>query len=216
MSNTKRTQSTQNRLPRRLQHGEVVTTLRSVRQDKPPPTRVRIASIQPVVQKNRARTHKHLKKRRTVQISGWGSSELRAEMKRIAESEGISLSQTVVAGCEELVRVRLERRREILQEPILEAMIDRKINRLINYLSQYLGRIAYETGQTRLLLINSMLREVIHPGKKLSKDEFYELLDKSSKDTLKNIHRFIPPISDVIEGIKQWLKEGQKGEEEIK
>ena len=214
MVNNEPAQLSRNVFPSPLQHPEEVTTLRRVRQDKPHPPRVRRASIQPVVHKKRARTHqmdtivprpqnystykKHSAKRRTVQLSGWGSPTLKAEMKRIAESEGITLSQTIVAACEELVHQKLQRRREMLEKPILEAFFDKKMNQVINRLAEFLGRSVYEGGQVRWLFINKLYREVIHPNKTLTKEEFYTLLDTSQKETLKAVKQWNPNIKDIV------------------
>ncbi len=162
-------------------------------------------------------TKKRSVKRQTVQISGWGSPELKAEMGRIAESEGISLSQTVVAACEELVHQKLLKRREILEKPILEAFFDKKMNSVINRLSEYLGRSVYETGQLRWLYVNTLYHDALNqiaaetdPKKKeqLSKD-FYKLLDTSQKETIKSVKQWSPNIQDVVRAIKEYLREGE-------
>src|SRR5437016_1503744 len=98
------TQSKHSRLPRRLQPGEQVTTLRSVRQDKPRPARERVASPQPAPPKTTARarslntnpprTKKHSTTRKTVHGTIWMPPSLKADLQRIAEQEGLSFSQT--------------------------------------------------------------------------------------------------------------------------
>jgi len=50
----------------------------------------------------------------------------------------------------------------------------------------------------------------VNPNRTLSKEEFYGLLDESSKETLKNLRRFSPHIAEVVKAMKQWLS----GEEE--
>src|SRR5438874_10934114 len=119
------------------------TTLRGVRQDKDAPRRVRIATMQPVVPKNTARTRqmntlsprsqksykKRSTKRQTMQISGWGRPQLKAELERIAEQEGLSLSQTVIAGLEEWVRQKLHQQHVVLIQPIIETTIRNELRR---------------------------------------------------------------------------------------
>ncbi len=219
MSNTPRTLFSHSSVSPRLQQPEEVTTVRGVRQDKYAPRRVRTATPHPVVSKNLARTRhtdtklsrpqnyfkKRSVRRQTVQISGWGKPELKAELERIAKQEGVSLSQTVVAGLEEWVRQKLHIQHAVLLQPIIETTIHKEMNRLITNLSQYQGRIVFDVGQIRWLFINTLYREVIHPNKTLTKEEFYELLDKSSKETMKNAHRFIPQIHEVVAAMKKWL-----------
>jgi hypothetical protein len=158
---------------------------------------------------------KHSTRRQTVQLSGWGSAALKAEMERIAQSEGISLSQTVVSACEALVRVKLERRRDILEKPILEAFFDKKITRVTNRLAEFLGRSVFETGQMRWLFVNTLYRDVLRqvaaeqsPEKKEAlRHAFYKLLDTSQKETVKAVKHWNPNIIDVVATIKAQLKE---------
>ena len=149
---------------------------------------------------------KHSRKRQTVQISGWGKPQLREAMQLIAQQEGISFSQIVVAFCEAGVREKYHLQQEILAQPILEAAIDRKLNRLMNRLAEFLGRSVYEAGQMRWLLVNFLYRQVLSPHKQLTKEEFYDLLDTSQKETIKAIRRWNPNIKDVVTAIKDFLK----------
>jgi len=161
------------------------------------------------------RARKHSSKRQTVQLSGWGSPALKAEMERIAQSEGISLSQIIVAACEDLVAVKLKRRREILEKPILEAFFDKKMNTVMNRLSEFLGRSVFETGQMRWLFVNTLYRDVLRrtaaektPEKKEAlRQEFYKLLDTSQKETVKAVRHWNPNVIDVVTAIKQRLVE---------
>ena len=167
---------------------------------------------------DKPRSGKHSTKRQTVQISGWGSPQLKAEMERIAGSEGISLSQTVVSACEALVQAKLQRRREILEKPILEAFFDKKMNHVVNRLAEFLGRSVFETGQMRWLYINTLYHDVIRqvaaeqsPEKKEAlRQSFYHLLDTSQKETVRAVKHWNPNIIDVVATIKQRLKEGEE------
>jgi hypothetical protein len=154
-----------------------------------------------------ARAKTHSTKRRTVQFSGWGSPELKAELKRIAESEGISQSQLVVAACEQLVHAKLQKRREMLEKPILEAFFDKKLNRVLTIFGEYLGRTIYETGQLRFLFINKLYREVVHQGQQLTREEYYQLLDESQRETLKTVKQWNPNAQDIVAAIKRKLQE---------
>ncbi len=162
-------------------------------------------------------------KRRTVQFSGWGRPELKAELKRIAESEGISFSEAVIAACEELVRAKLKRRREILELPILEAFFEKQLNHALNYLSEFIGRCVYEIGQTRWLYVNTQYQELNNKiaqepdveKKKQLREKFYKLLDESQKETVKATKGWNANVKDVVEAIKQYVKERMKEGENI-
>jgi len=144
-----------------------------------------------------------------VQIPGWGSPELKADMKWIAQSEGISLSQVVVSACEELRRVKLQKRREILEKPILEAFFDKKMNYVVNRICEFLARNVYEVEQMRWLFVNTLYREVMNPDKKLTKEQFYKLLDTSQKESIKNVKQWNPNIKEVVDIIRKYLQEGE-------
>ena len=206
MTNNEPAPLSRNVFSSRLQHPEEVTTLRRVRVHK---KWARTRSMDTKTSRPQNYSKKRSNKRRTVQLSGWGSPTLKAEMKRIAESEGITLSQTIVAACEELVHQKLKTRREMLEKPILEAFFDKKMNQMINRLAEFLGRSVYEGGQLRWLFVNKLYREVLHPNKTLTKEEFYKLLDTSQKETMKAVKQWNPNIKDIVAAIKEQLKEGE-------
>src|SRR6266496_1313963 len=62
---------------------------------------------------------KHSTKRQTVQISGWGRQQLKEALRRLAESESISFSQTVISILENGVVAKLHIQQEILAESIM-------------------------------------------------------------------------------------------------
>jgi hypothetical protein len=149
-------------------------------------------------------------KRQTVQISGWGRPQLKADMKWVADSEGISLSQAVVAACEELVRMKRHQRREVLEKPILEAFFDKKLGFVVNQLSDYLSRLLVELEQLRWLYVNRLYHSVLNPDKKLTKEAFYTLLDRSQKEAVKAAKAWNPDMQSVAESLRKYLQEGEQ------
>src|SRR5205814_560421 len=125
-----------------------------------------------------------------------------------AESEGLSVSQTGRAMIVDGIRQKLRIEREVLATPILEAFFDKKMNQVINKLSEFLARYVYESGQVRYLFVNRLYREVLHPDTKLTKEEFYKLLERSEKETIKRVKQWNPNIKDMVVAIKHSLKEG--------
>jgi len=153
---------------------------------------------------------KHSKKRQKVKLYIWVDPPEKAELERLAESGGLSLSQTGRAIIVDGIRQKLRIEREVLATPILEAYFDKKMNQVINRLSEFLGRSVYEGGQMRWLFVNALYREVINPDKKLTQEEFYTLLDTSQKETVKAVKQWNPTIQNVVEAIKGQLKEGEE------
>ena len=153
-----------------------------------------------------ARNHSH--KRQKVKLYIWVDPPEKIELERIAESEGLSLSQIGRAMIVDGMRQKLRIEREVLATPILEAFFDKKMNQMINRLAEYVSRSVFETGQMRWLYINTLYRDVLHPDKKFTKEEFYNLLETSEKETIKSVKQWNPNIKDMVVAIKQWFKEG--------
>src|SRR2546423_1138762 len=85
-----------------------------------------------------ARTHS--RKRQKVKLYIWVDPPEKIELERIAESEGLSVSQTGRAMIVDGIRQKLRIEREVLATPILEAFFDKKMNQVINKLSEFLAR----------------------------------------------------------------------------
>ena len=153
---------------------------------------------------------KHSTKRQTVQISGWGRQQLKEALRRLAESESISFSQTVISILENGVVAKLHMQQEILAEPIMRKLLREELRPLKNNLAEFHARNLFEIGQMRWLFINKLYHEVVNPEKKFTKEAFYQLLDKSRKETLQNIKQWNHTIIEVVDAIKKKLA----GEEE--
>jgi hypothetical protein len=154
---------------------------------------------------NNTPAKKHSRKRQTVQISGWGRPQLKTALQRLAESEGISFSQTIIAILEAGVREKLHIQQEILAEPIMRKLLREELRPLRNDLSEFHGRSLFEIGQVRWLFINKLYREVLNPEKKFTKEEFYKLLDTSRKETIQSIKQWNHTIIEVVAAIKKRL-----------
>jgi hypothetical protein len=143
-----------------------------------------------------------------VKLYIWVDPPEKIELERIAESEGLSVSQTGRAMVVDGIRQKLRIEREVLATPILEAFFDTKMNQMMNRLAEYVSRSVFETGQLRWLYINTLYREVLHPDMKFTKEEFYKLLETSEKETIKRVKQWNPNIKDMVVAIQQWFKEG--------
>jgi hypothetical protein len=201
-----------NSVPPPVQHRERTTTLRGVGQDKTAPERDRIASVQPAPRKNMMRpqhmdtntqrSQNRLKKRKTVSLTLWVRPQLKAEIQRIAEAEGLSVSQTGGAGLEEWVRQKLHVQHAVLLQPIIETTIRKELSRTFSRFVLFMVQIAFEAGQTRRIATNILSRQ---PG--VTSAMLEHILDASSDATRKTITRKTPPIASLIEEVEQWLRE---------
>ncbi len=193
------------------------TRLRSVRQDKDAPRRVRIATIQPVVQKNRARTRqmekntprsqksfkKRSTKRQTMQISGWGRPQLKAALERIAEQEGLSLSQTVIAGLEEWVRQKLHQQHVVLIQPIIETTIRTELRRYFSRMILFLARITMT-----LDVMKGLVKWLCRRLAGATKQQVDTVEERSRTDARVNFVNRTPQLERISRELEQTLMEG--------
>ena len=193
------------------------TTLRSVRQDKDAPTRVRIASMQPVVPKKRARTRqmntlsprsqkpskKRSTKRQTVQISGWGRPQLKRELERRAEQEGLSLSQTVIAALEEWVRQQLHIQHTVLIQPIIETTIRTELRRYFSRMILFLARITMT-----LDVIKGLVKWLCRRLAGATKEQVDDVEARSRTDARLNLVKRTPQLEAITEELEKTLMEG--------
>lgn len=194
-----------------VQHNQQATTLRGVGQDKGASTRERVAFTQPASRKNTMRpqnmdtntprSQNRIKKRKTVSLTLWVRPQLKAEIQRIAEAEGLSVSQTGGAGLEEWVRQKLHVQHAVLLQPIIETTIRKELSRTFSRFVLFMVQIAFEAGQTRRIATNILSRQ---PG--VTSALLEHILDASSTATRKTMTRKTPPIASLIEEVEQWLK----------
>lgn len=84
---------------------------------------------------------KRSKKRRTVQVNLWVKPQLKAELKRIASIEGLSVSQTGGAALEEWVRSQLHIQHTVLIQPIIETTIRKELRSSFSRIILFQARI---------------------------------------------------------------------------
>jgi hypothetical protein len=147
----------------------------------------------------------HSRKRQTVQISGWGRPQLKAALKRIAEQEGLSLSQTVVAALEDWVRQQLHQQHAVLLETIIHTAIGKHMRSYSNRLAVLLVRALFATEQTRSFAVNILGRQA-----GMTESELTEIKDGASHSARANITRITPQLKTLIEAVQNQLLEEVK------
>jgi hypothetical protein len=221
MPNTAHTQLPRNVFTQQSSTANGLRTRGVVRQDKIAPPRDRVASNQPASPQNPARPHhmdgkiarlhKRSTRRKTVPGTIWMSAAEKTALRQLADSEGLSFSQAgrhiLVEGIEQKLRIK----RDVLAEPAITAAMHKEMTRLTNNLAEFQGRILFEVGQLRWLYVNKMYWEVLNPDKTLTKEEYRGLLKTSIDETMKNLHRYVPQIAEVVAAIKKWFAAGEAG-----
>lgn len=141
-------------------------------------------------------------KRRTVHITLWVKPVVKAELKRVAEAEGLSVSSTGGAFLEEAIRQKLHVQHAVLLQPIIEQAIRRQMRTISTRLAWLLVRVAYDSGQTRQLVTNILRRQ---PG--VTQAILNQILDSSNNAAKRNVLRRTPQIATLIAEVEKWLDE---------
>jgi hypothetical protein len=188
---------------------------RNVRQDKPHPPRARIASLQPAPHKNIMRPHhvnnnpfrsqnRPIPKRKTVHLTLWVKPVVKAELERIAEREGLSVSATGAAFLEQALQQNIDLQYSALLQPIIEQAIRKHMRSYSSRIAVLLVRSLFESSQTRSLATNILGR---HPG--VTQPILEEILNGSSHAAKRNITRITPQLADLLKEVEQWMEEGE-------
>jgi hypothetical protein len=181
----------------------------SVRQDKTALTRGSPAAPQPEPLPNPARSHplnnnpKRSKnhgstKRKTVHLVLWVNPIVKAELQRIAEREGLSMSKAGGTLLERALQQNIDMQYNALLTPVIEAAIKKEIRSFSNRLAMLLARTLFASEQTRSLTTNILGRQ---PG--ITEDLLKHILAMSQKAAKGTLSRKTPP--ELIAAIEQWL-----------
>src|SRR3712207_1267825 len=136
-----------------------------VRQDKDRATSARSTSPQPdpVTNSTRAKhlenTHVRSHNRSLLhqpaeKVTSWIPSLLKAELVRIAERNGLSLSQTIAALLEKLIQQDLHQQHEAVLFPMFKKALHEEFLAFGNRIVFFLMRIAFAAEQSRILITN--------------------------------------------------------------
>jgi hypothetical protein len=216
MEHTKHTQKSQDIFSQQSFTPNGGQPLRGVGQDKSVPQRDRIASRQPVTLQNTARSHQlntnpsrsqkgNTSNRKTVPLMLWVKPRVKAELTRIAEREGLSMSATGGALLEEALRQNLYSQHTALLEPLIEKAIRKHMRSYSNRIAVLLVRSIFAGEQTRSLVTNILGRQ---DG--VSQPVLEEILNRSSSTAKRNITRITPQLTELVAAIEMWLEEGEK------
>jgi hypothetical protein len=163
--------------------------------------------MQKTVYPKKSPTRKHSSKRQTVQVAAWVKPSLRAELLRLAEKEGLSVSRVSATLLEEAIRQRLHIQHAVLLQPIIKQAIREQMRAYSSRLAVLLVRSSFASEQTRSLATNILSRQ---PG--VNQAVLADILNGSSNAAKRNITRLSQPLADLIHEVTKWLDEGGKTE----
>jgi hypothetical protein len=216
MTNTEYTHS-QDVYPQTFLRRSVQQPLSGVGQDKRAASPARTASTQPAPLKKDMRSHemnsnssrtqsKPSPKRNTVQVTLWVKPVVKAELQRMAERDGLSVSATGGAFLEKAMQANVDMQYGALFQPIMEQAIRKHMRSISTHLAWLLVRVAFDSGQTRSLVTNILGRQ---PG--ITADELKNILDGSNKMARGNITRRTPQIVELIDAVEAWMMKEEEG-----
>jgi hypothetical protein len=139
------------------------------------------------------------RQQKAVVITLWVKPELKTELKRIAEQDGVSISAAGGAFLHKALQQNADMQYGALLGPIIEKAIDRRMRARDNRLVALLVRIAFETGQIRGIVTNNL---AIQPG--ITNENIQTVLTESEKEAKANITRLTPQIAEIINELKNW------------
>lgn len=185
-------------------------------QDNPAPHTARSASPQPAphtkitravpLETKPPRTQKRSNHKRSTKVTFWITPLAKAELERLANQEGLSLSATGAAFLEEAIRQHLHVQHAVLLQPIIETAIHTSMRSFSNRLAFLLVRSCFTSEQTRSLVTNILGRlPTVTP------EIYNSILDGSSKTAKRNMTRKTPQLETVLAELEALFREEADG-----
>jgi hypothetical protein len=207
-ANTQRSHFSRNIFLQQSSAGNVQQPPRGVGQDKPHPSRERIASAQPGSGKKDMRSHdmnsntprsqkRSTPQRKTVQLIVWVHPFVKAEIQRTAKREGLSVSKVGAAFLEQATRQDIHSQYNSLIQPMIEQTVRKELRSFGNRLVFFLMRIAFASEQARILITNILDRILRREG--VPESIFTNLVAQSNKMAQRNIIKKTPQLTSLLE-----------------
>ncbi len=136
-----------------------------------------------------------------MQVSAWVNPAIKGELKRIASQEGLSLSQTCAALLAEAIRQKLSVQHAVLLQPIIEQAIRKQMRSVTTRLALLLARGAYESGQTKRLMVHLLKHS------RVNQVVLKAMLEDASRGARTSLLRKTPQLETVLMEVEAWLSE---------
>jgi hypothetical protein len=190
--------------------------LQEVLQDKHREKSVRAATAQPAPREQVPRTRPlhpnttrstngNVPKTRTVQLNLWVSPREKAEVKRLAEQEGLSASATGRAFMVRGMQAHIDMHYSATLPPIIENAIRKEMRGMANRFAWLLVRVAFDTGQTRAVVNNLLSRQA-----GVTDEILKNILARAQQIAKGNITRRTPQIKELVEAVEKWLTDTEQ------
>ncbi len=149
-----------------------------------------------------ARTKKHSIKRHTLPVMIWAKPAVQAEVRRVADQAGLSISTVGAQLLEGALRQDLATQHATLLQP----MLDQSIRKRMRFMAELLLLLIYDCSQMKYLLVNSLGRLPDYPV--MSEDMFNHVRDESTRAAKRDVRNRSPHLKAFIaEELEHFLKE---------
>jgi len=139
----------------------------------------------------------------------WVKPVVKAELQRIAEGEGLSISATGGAFLEQAIQQDIHSQHGALLDAVISQAISKGMRAYSTRLALLLVRVAFDAGQTRALVTNILSRQ---PG--ITPDVLNSILDGSFKTAKGNITRRTPQLESIMTELETLFAQEGEGERE--
>ena len=205
-----------NVFPRQSNGGVAETPQRFGGQDKARIASARTAATQPAAGNHASRaqplhpngtrsTNGNGAKTKTVHLDLWVNPTVKAELQRIANQEGLSMSATGAALLEGAIRQKLHIQQGVLLGPLIKQAVRDQMQGISNRLAFLLARNAFSSEQTRAIATNILGRQ-----QGMTEETLKNILAMTKRTAKGNLTRRNPELEELIVAIKQWLDDAEQ------
>jgi hypothetical protein len=139
-------------------------------------------------------------KRQTVQYTTWVKPSVKAELQRIAQAEGLTVSRTGAVALEEWLARRSHVQHAGIFQPMIEYAIAKEMRAYSSRIALLLVRSLFTCEQTRAITYNILRKQ---PG--LTDEKLDDIMHGSKNTAKRNIAQVSPELTPIIRELETWL-----------
>jgi hypothetical protein len=184
-------------------------------QDKDAVRRVRARLRQPVTVVSTPRTHRsntkiprtqnHVHRRKLHQVASWVEDPIMLQLQELSRVERLSMSQTIRGLLKEILRQKFHQQHAATLPELIEKSVAKSNRTLAKRIVAILIRIAFDSGQTRVLSTNIL---GMQPG--MTDKNLKAILDMGDKRTKANLTRKTTQLKELEDAIERYLLEEEQ------
>ncbi len=139
-------------------------------------------------------------KRQTEHFTIHPKKGVKAEIRRIAQAEGLTPSRVGAAALEDWLARRSHIQHRGIFQPMIEHAIAKEMRAYSSRIAMLLVRSLFTSEQTRAIAYNILRKQ---PG--LTDEKVDDIMDGSKNTAKRNIAQVAPELTPLIREIETWL-----------